>query len=173
MTTMSDIEKSALAYATARDELRGLVESLNEGIDALKRDHLPSIRRAIRKASEHHERLRQAIDMAPDLFDKPRTQILHGVKVGYAKGKGKLVIDDEDRTMQRIRRLTPDQVEYLIACKSTPVKDALLKLSAADLKKIGARIDGTGDEIVIRPVDSAVDKMVDALLRSVTDGEPV
>lgn len=170
--TMREIETRAQAYASARDELGGMVAALEEGIEALKREHLPAIRRAIRKASEHHERLRQAIDMAPGEFERPRTQILHGIRVGYAKGKGRLVIEDENRAMTRIRLHYPEQVEYLIACKYTPVKEALLKLPAADLKKIGARIEGTEDEIVIRPVDGAVEKMVDALLKSATEGEP-
>ena len=35
--------------------------------------------------------LRAALAASPELFVKPRTQIFHGIKVGFVKGKGKPV----------------------------------------------------------------------------------
>ena len=34
--------------------------------------------------------LKAAIEQAPGLFVKPRTIVLHGLKLGYQKGKGKI-----------------------------------------------------------------------------------
>ena len=54
----------------------------------------------------------------------------------------------------------------------TPVhKEALAQLSAAELKKIGVTLSEAGDQTVVRPVDSEVDKMVDALLKAATGEE--
>ena len=51
------------------------------------------------------------------------------------------------------------------------MKEALAQLSAAELKKIGVTLSEAGDQTVVRPVDSEVDKMVDALLKAATGEE--
>ncbi|MDF1486722.1 hypothetical protein PY257_16355, partial [Ramlibacter sp. H39-3-26] len=50
-----------------------------------------------------------------------------------------------------------------------PVKDALAQLPAADLKKLGISITDAEDEVIVRAVDSEVDKLVDALLKQAGD----
>lgn len=169
MTTLKEIEVRAEAYDLAREHLKGLVQTLTDGIGALHREQLPAIRRAVKRAAAHHDALRSLIESSPELFVKPRTLIMHGIRLGYQKGKGALEWDDEERVLQRIRSQLPEQAEYLIACKYAPVRDSMLRLPAADLKKLGVRIAGDGDEIVIRPVDGAVEKVANALLKSAID----
>ena len=94
-----------------------------------------------------------------------------GIKVGYAKGKGALSFDDADSVVARIKKHLPEQADVLIRTKEAPVKEALAQLSAAELKKIGVTLSEAGDQTVVRPVDSEVDKMVDALLKAATGEE--
>jgi hypothetical protein len=65
----------------------------------------------------------------------------------------------------RIKKHLPEQADVLIKLKETPVKDALAQLSAAELKKLGVTVSEAGDQVVVKPVDSEVDKMVDALMK--------
>jgi hypothetical protein len=169
--TLGDIEKNAKTYADARAKLADVVAELNEGIDALKKQHLPAVRRALNRAAEHHEALRAMIDAAPELFVKPRTLVLHGVKLGYQKGKGGISFEDPARVVQLIRKHLPEQADVLIATKEAPAKDALANLPVADLKRLGCSVVDAGDTIVIKPTDSEVDKMVDALLKDATTTE--
>ncbi len=56
----------------------------------------------------------------------------------------------------------------LIATSERPAKEALANLTAAELKKLGISVTDGGDAVFIKPADSAVDKMVDALLKDAT-----
>ena len=168
-TTLDDIERASKAYAEQRTRLGELVSDFNDEMIMLKKDHLPGIKRALNRAAEKQLALQQLIESAPDLFLKPRTVIFHGVKVGYIKQKGSIKITDEDRTVALIRKYLPDQVETLIRTVDTPHKPALVQLSVADLKRVGCTVIETSDAVVIKAVDSEVDKMVDALLKDAVD----
>jgi hypothetical protein len=166
MTAIDNISKRAEVYATARQLLADQVGAFNDGLAALRKDHIPGIKKALAKAADAEAALRGLIEAHPDCFTKPKTQVFSGVKVGYQKGKGTISFEDADSVVARIRKHLPDQADVLIRSKEVPVKDALAQLSAADLKKIGVSVSEAGDQIVIKPVDSEVDKMVEAMLKA-------
>lgn len=166
--TLADIEGRARKFADARDKLCGIVADLNHGMDALKREAMPALKKAIGAAAEHHDQLKGMIEAAPELFVKPRTVVFHGIKLGYLKGKGGIVWDDADAVVLAIQKHLPEQAEQLIRWTGKPLKEAINQLDVASLKKIGCRVVDTGDEVFIKPVDSAVDKMVDALMKDAT-----
>lgn len=169
MPSMADIETRAKKYAEARDKLRDLCAALNDGIAALQKDHLPGIRKAVQRASETEAELRALIESAPELFVKPKTVTLHGLRLGYMKGKGGIVWDDGDAVVAAIQKYLPDQAGQLIRWTGKPLKEAINQLDVATLKKIGCRVIDTGEQVFIKPVDSAVDKMVDALLKGAAE----
>jgi len=169
MTKLTDIEPSAKAFAEARSKVAEIVTQLNDGIDALKRDHMPALKRAICRAAERHDQLKQIIEANPDLFKKPRTVIYHGVKIGFQKGKGGITFDDADQVVRLIKRHFPDQADVLVTTVEKPAKDALAQLTVAELKKVGCAVVDAGDAIVIKPTDSEVDKLVDTLLKGATE----
>jgi hypothetical protein len=169
MTLLTDIEKRAKAFADARADVAETVTTLNSGIEALKREYLPVLKRGIARAAEKFDNLRGLIDANPQLFIKPRTVVFHGVKVGYGKGKGGIKFDDAEQVVKLIKKHLPEQADVLIITKESPAKDALSQLSATDLKKIGCTVVNTGDQVVIKPTDSEVDKLVDTLLKGATE----
>lgn len=171
MTQLTDIEKHAKAYADARAGLTEIVATLNGGIESLKRTHMPALKRAVARVAERHDQLKAAIDLNPQLFVRPRTVVMHGVKLGYGKGKGGISFDDAEQVVRLIKKHLPEQADVLINTKETPVKDALGQLAAADLKKIGCTVKNTGDQVVIKPADSEVDKLVDKLVKGATEEE--
>jgi len=165
MTPLDQITRRAEVYASCRTLLQQRVAALTDGMAALRREHMPSIKQALAKAADAEAALRELIVANPDLFAKPRTRTYAGVKVGYAKGKGTISFEDADAVVARIKKHLPDQADVLIKLKETPVKDALAQLSAAELKKLGVTVSEAGDQVVVKPVDSEVDKMVDALMK--------
>lgn len=171
MPTLKDIEAKTKLYAEQREKLAQMVDALNEGIQALKKDQLPAIKRALARAAQHQAELQALISASADLFVKPRTVIFHGVKVGFTKGKGGIEITDADRTILLIRKHLPEQAEALITVRESPFKPGLQQLTVADLKRVGCVVVETGDQVVIKAVDSEVDKMVDVLLKGAVDEE--
>ncbi|MCS4503868.1 host-nuclease inhibitor Gam family protein [Arhodomonas aquaeolei] len=163
---MEAVEARAEEYAAARDELAGHVQSLERRIENIKREALPQIREAVRNTSEAHDRLRAAVETHPDLWTgKRRTVVIAGVRVGMQKGKGKLSWDDAGQVVKLIRKHFPDQAEAMIRVKEEPIRKALGELSVAELRKVGVTVEDTEDQVVIKPTDSEVDKLVDKLLQ--------
>lgn len=171
MTTLATIELAAKTLAAERADLAQDVAALNDGIAALRKRLIPRIKRRVAKTAEAQAALHALIEDAPDLFVKPRTVVMHGLRIGYAKGKGGISFEDAGRVVELVRKHFPDQFEVLVKTTEKPVKDALANLPAADLKRLGCKVESTGDQVVIRAVDSDVDKLVDALLKGAVETE--
>jgi hypothetical protein len=169
-TSLATIEQAAKAYAEKRDTLCSMVTLLNQQIETLKKHALRDIKRAVNQAAEKKSDLSNLVDSARHLFIKPRTVVFHGIKVGLRKGSGGIDWQDDARVVELIKKHFPKaQAELLIKTTEKPIAKALQDLDIADLKKIGCTIDDTGDLIVIAPVDSNVDKLVEALLKDATE----
>ncbi|MEW5833613.1 MAG: hypothetical protein AB1832_00995 [Pseudomonadota bacterium] len=161
---MADIESLAKTFAGARDELTGRLQDLKDEQEQAKRRRLQGIKNSLSRFTTAHAELKGALEQAAHLFTKPKTRILHGIKVGFVKERGKLEIADNDTVVRLIRKHFPDQLETLVKVTETPVKGALVNLSAADLKRLGVRITDDVDAVVIKPVDGELDKLIGALI---------
>lgn len=161
--SMSDIEARAKQLATAREKLSELAAELQAGIDALTRNAMKDLKRAVNAAQEHQAALLNLVERAPDLFTRPKSVVFHGVKIGYQKLKGKIEFDDAEVVIRLIKKHFPKQADVLISTKETPAKEALSNLSAADLKRLGVHVTEAGEVVFVKFTDTAVDKMVDAL----------
>jgi hypothetical protein len=63
------------------------------------------------------------------------------------------------------------QDDLLIKITKKPIAKALADLDVSDLKRIGCRVEATGDIVVIASTDSEVDKLVKALLADEVETE--
>jgi hypothetical protein len=164
LTPTELLDHTAANYADARKLLADRVQTCKAEIDAVTRRHLDGIRKAAGLAAQAEAQLRQHIEESPDLFVKPRTMTLHGVKLGYQKGKGRIDYADAAKVCDLIRRHLPDEAGALIVTTETPVKPALLNLDVGTLRKLGCTVTGTEDAIIIKDSAGEVDKIVARLL---------
>lgn len=172
MGNMEDIQNSTKTFADAHAVLVERVTLLNDKLEETKRLYLRGIKTAVEKVVESRSVLTSEIEENRHLFDKPRTQVFHGVKVGLKKQVGSIVIEDSGQTIKLIKKHFSDQVDTLIKTVETVSKETLENLPAADLKKIGVKVTDSTDTAVITPTASDVDKVVKALLKgSVDDAE--
>ena len=169
--SLETIEQLTKEHAADRAVLAERVQALHDEMTQAKRRKLPGIKSAASNARDSQLRLAAAIEAEKSVFVKPKTRVFHGIKVGLQKAKGKLLFASAEKVVELILKHFPDQSDVLIKCTSAPVKSALLQLSAADLKKIGCTIEETGDQVVIAPINSEIDELVDALLGDV-ESEP-
>lgn len=168
--TLAEIERLVQAHAKALAAVGAKGTLLDRVIRKARAARLPAIRQAIMHMIATETALRRAIGAAPHLFQRPRTLTLHGLQVGYAKGKGRLDWDDPDAVVARIRKyLPPDQAEALIRTTEAPIRDALRELPAATLGRLGVSLTADGDHVVIRPVDGEIDKLVKRLRAASSD----
>lgn len=170
MATLNEMDKAALYYADARAVLTDLVSNVKALQEALLRQEMPDIKKALARAVERHEALKALVEASPDAFVKPKSQTLHGLKFGYRKGSGKMEFAYEgDETIDLIRKHLGARAEDCISYIEKPDKAALAELDGKTLKKLGISIEGTGEEAFIKPVDGAVDKLVKAMIKEGTE----
>lgn len=171
MTTLQEIEALTETYADRRDALAEMVESLELEIAAAKKIHLPAIRHAAYETAAAKDALAAALDDGKALFEKPRTRVFHGVKVGWAKAKGSIAWASAERVVSLIRKTLGDAAEDYLIMTEKPNKTALATLDATTLRRLGVEVVHAGDERVIKPTAGDVDKLVDALLSDTGTGE--
>jgi hypothetical protein len=168
--TLPEIDVLTRDYAAARSDLSELVADLNFEVEAAKRRRLVRLRNLVGIAAEKQNTLTAALEESKHLFERPRTLVLHGIKVGWAKAKGGLEIDDPERTVELIlMHYSRADAEALLHITRRPDKDAIAKLSVGELRKLAVEVTEDGDRVVIKPTDSEVDKIVTALLKDATE----
>lgn len=162
-TTIEEIERLTKVFAGARDELAERANALRDEQEAIKRRRLQGIKNSLDRVLAAREELHAAIKANPELFEKPKTRILHSIRVGWMKQRGKLTIANEAACVAALRKLFGDEADAYIKKTEKPIVAALQNLPGSDLKKIGASITKDVDAVLVKPVDDAIDKLIDAL----------
>lgn len=163
---MENVELATKAYADARATLNDMVDLINCQVENIYRHNAKNLKKLVGTVVEREAKLKALIEAHPDLFERPRTQVFHGIKVGYRKGKGGMDWEDEEQVLKLIKKHFPEMEDVLIKTLEEPNKSALAELPASDLKRLGITMEDTGDQVTVKPTDSAVDKAVKALLKS-------
>lgn len=169
-TTIATIEQQCRKASEARAELKELVSQIEEETRALRDIYRKRLIKLTEAAAQAQDALLEQVTAAPELFDKPRSITFHGIKCGWAKGKGELVIGDADNTIALIQKRLPELMDTLVKITMTPVKTEIAKLPVNDLKKIGATVIDTGDQPFVKAMDSEIDKLVSALMAGFCEG---
>ncbi len=162
--TIDVIKDACEMYADARDELREKHAKMLREIEAVKNRHAPKMGMYLQVYRDRRIELHCAIEVCPEVFNKPKTQTFHGVRVGFKKGTGKVEFDDADAVIRRIERNLSEQTDLYIKTKQTPNKTALQELPAAVLKRLGITVSDTGDQVFIKDTDTELDKLLKAII---------
>ena len=166
-SSRSRIEKGARSYNELRGELAAVIGELNEKIEALTLKKLPLIKKLAGRAAEKHKELETAILAAPQLFEKPRTAVFHGIKCGFRKNEGRIEFDDPESVVEKIQQFF-DAPEPYLRIVTQPNKEALAALPVTELRRLGCRVVDTTDTVVIKSVDDA-EKKISVLLKGALD----
>jgi hypothetical protein len=163
-SAMSRIDRHARSYTELRGKIAAVIDELNESIELLTREKMPLVNKLVASAAAQHAELEAAITAAPQLFQKPRTITLHGVKCGFRKSEGRIEFDDPDNVVKKIHQMF-DAPEPFLRIVTQPNKEALATLTDTDLKRLGCRILGPTDVVVIKSADNDIEKKINALLK--------
>ena len=164
---MQELEKMTNDYAKCFSALRDDVEALNWEIEEIKNKHLGAIREKVNLAKSAESKLKKSIVECEACFNKPKTLVLHGIKIGFQKKKG--TINFADNSIDLIKSKLQKHEPALLITKQSISKTYAQRLSVAEIKSIGGEVVADKDEIVIKSVDSNVDKLVNQLLKSDQD----
>ncbi len=168
-----DITRRTEEFANSHAYLRNLEREFDLDIAALRANYAKRYRQTLGNAKKKRDKLEAAILASPELFAKPRTLIIAGVKVGLAKGKGGIQYGDPEIVCARIMDLfAEDEARALLHVKVCPNKEALEKLDVRTLRKLGCDSIAAGDVAVIKPQDGEMTVLGKKLLKQIaTDQE--
>lgn len=176
-THMEKLQAKASCLSAARDDLTALMDAMQREVAQVQEEWLPDIRQTARKVALEQTLLMQLIEDAPELFKKPRTQVVAGLKFGLQKQRGKVTWDSDEEVCIRIDRavamgyLKPEEVELLVKTTRKPLARALAELDGKLLKRLGITVHADTDAVVIKSVDGGVEKAVRAMIAEVLDAQ--
>jgi hypothetical protein len=110
--------------------------------------------------------LEGTLAIAPNLFVKPRSLSVDGVRCGYMKAPDSLDWDDEGDVIARIKALRPDLVPLLVRSRESLVIDALLGLERKDLVALGIRTVTGVDAYFVSVGDNDAEKLTKIVIAS-------
>lgn len=163
--TLPDIEKGAKHFAQTHAAVADLVKTIEAEKAAVDARYERALEALVAACADDRKILHDLIVAAPELFEKPRTLVLSGVKVGFRKGAGGLQIENEPRTIDLIEKHLAEQADILIHTEKTVVLKALRELDVKDLMQIGCRIEGVGD-VPVLSIQNETAKRVAALIKA-------
>lgn len=119
---------------------------------------------AAKRRADAEETLITMLNAAPQLFQKPRSLTMDGVKCGYQKGADSLEISDDSAVIARIRALMPDKANLLIRTEESLVMDGLAQLNEGQLRQLGVSTCKGVDGVFVKISESDVDKLAKAII---------
>lgn len=162
---LQDIEALCGRLASARSVLETRTGELQSRMDTLVRRRLPGLKAAVARAAEAQAALQQAIEAHPEQFERPKTKIFHGLRVGYRKGQDTVTWEDDDTLVARIEKVFADDADRFLLIHKKPSKDALAELDAPTLKRLGVTREPGQDQVTVHAIDKDVSKLVNALVK--------
>lgn len=160
-TAAENLSDAHLSF-TARAGL--LQDEIKTAIAPIYKRHRSGLDAAAEEEARARDTLQQQLDAAPQLFQKPRSLSINGVRAGYRKAEDSLDYADEAAVIARIRALLPAQADLLIRTDESLVADALPQLTAKDLRAIGVSQISGADQSFITLGDGDVEKLAKALI---------
>lgn len=166
------IQESCACYRGELDLLKSTVAKLNTERKAIDDRYLPTIQRRVKLIGENKITLTDHVfNNRKTLFDKPKTRIFSDIKVGVRKQPGRMGVSDEAKTIAAIAKHCPEQLDTLAPASRHISKEALEKLPADLLKKLGVEIAADDEKVIVEPQDSDVEKAVAALIQQFNAGD--
>lgn len=162
--TMTDHDRLTAAYDSECSKLEDLVAALEADMELVRRQHIAGLKRQAAVVANREAELHSAIERSPQLFVKPRTFTINGVKIGFAATPGTLTWDDDATVVAAVREKRPKQFNVLVETSYTPRKAALKTLPEAEQRELGCRIEGEGDVVVLKRVAGDVEKLINKVI---------
>lgn len=144
-----EIEQAAADYAKQREKVAATAGKLEAACRRLVHQRRDELIAQIGEMNAARAALHDAIWSSPEWFDRPRTRVLHGVKLGYRKQPDHFVFD-EAKTQALIERDFSALSPVLIKRTSRVVKGALGTLDGATLKRLKVKKHVGADEVLIK-----------------------
>ena len=168
--TLTEIRLAAQRLADARREsvarATALETAISQAITPIYACHRPGIDIAAEEEAAAKADLLDLVCAAPQLFQRPRSLTVDGVKAGYRKEEDGLTWEDDAQVIARIRALPElqDLAAVLIRTEESLNVAALAELDGRQRRQIGVSLVHGVDKPFVGFTDSDVEKLVKNIL---------
>lgn len=157
-------ERLAAAHVATTARASLLQDEIKTAVTPIYERHRSGLDAAAEEEARARDDLQQLLEAAPQLFKKPRSLVINGVRAGYRKEEDSLDFADEKAVIARIRALYPDLADLLIRSEESLVLDALPQLDAKARRSVGISLITGADRSFITVGDSDVEKLAKTLI---------
>lgn len=161
---ISKMEPLCAVYDVECVELEFRIAQLEADLEIVKQKHLPGLKKQAAKLAAREAELFSAVEASPELFEKPKTLVIAGTKIGFANSIGSVTFEDEALVVDKIAEHFPKRFKDLVKTEQTPRKDALRTLAPDDLAKLGCTITGDGPTVIVKRVAGDIEKLINKLI---------
>ena len=162
--TLAEIERLTAVYASRRAALREAASEVQAALDAARRAGRPRVVRRAAACAAARDELEAALSSAPDLFRRPRTRVLGGIRIGWRRPPARVEIPDEAHTIAALRRRFGSDAAQYLREKVTVARAAVRGLPARVLTALGVAVVEPEDAPFVSAPDDDTDRLVEALL---------
>ncbi len=167
--TLDQIRAAAQQLANRRNDTQGCSALLNAEIKSAIAPILERYRLTIDSYAEAEAAALKALDdllmAAPNLFIRPRSLEVDGVKAGYKKEPDALDWDSDAEVIARIKALRADLAPVLIRTSESLVIDALAQCDADLMRLLGIRTITGADRRYIVINDNDAEKLAKIVIK--------
>ncbi len=165
------VDALARDCSAAGDRLAEALRGVRERQADAARDAEAELRSLAADYEASREALRAAVAGHPELFAKPRSRTVEGVKFGRRKAPDRARFrGGMEAAVARIREKLPDLADALVTVKESVSLAALRSLSKGQLRAAGAAIEEGRDEATVERVRDGLDAAWAAALAGLDAG---
>lgn len=165
MDKQQKIENLTKEYASAFDVLTKLKAQLSADAENMRLKYRDQFKSASENLANLNDELLEAISDSPEIFVKPQTQTLNGIKVGFRKAQDELVYKvSEEAVIKLVESELKDKADVLVEVKKSLIVSAVKNLEPDELKRIKCIVEKNDLIPLIKTADSAVDSFIKKLI---------
>ena len=162
---LTNYERAAFDLEGAQTLLTETYLKMQNCIAAVEGEYLPEIRKLAGLVARRRAALLANVAEHPADWERPKSTVLHGWKLGWRKQPGTLFVDDEPSVIAKLRAVLKAAAAPLIRVKESLDKAALRDQPADVLAKCGVTLAADTDEPFVTRVGGDVEKAVADLLK--------
>jgi len=166
MTKLAEIINLAESLGDTSINMKKHIDAMERQVNLIRMEFLKKLMPMSAQFSQQKTTLETLIKENPQHFKKPRSMTVNSVKLGMKNKKGKLLIQDADKTIEKVKLLLKEKQDLIIMHKESLVRGSLSQLTELEMQAVGVAVeqDNPNDVFIqIKAIDGAhsiIQKMI-------------
>lgn len=160
----SAADRLAVAHQATVARVALMQEEIKQAVQPIYDRHRAGLDAATEEEAAANRAVWDLLTVSPQLFKRPRSLTVNGVRAGWRKAEDSLDWDEDHTLIDRIAALIPEQYPLLVRTEQSIVADAVAQLDGDTLRTLGVRRITGADAPYITMGDADVEKLAKALI---------